>query len=188
MHAHRLVLLITLGAALFGSTRADANPLPFPFHAVEGPFATLAEYCQRFTSVAGTCKLEAVQPPVPEPFGDFRAIQFARVRAHGHVDLDWLVLVLTTDKGLFVDDRLAQAYGWLFEHGDAGLVSVEKSGSGSGTPRLDVRLRGHTGAPAIPAAERAHMIRADGSYDEMTTCASESGVVRCLDPGVVVLD
>jgi hypothetical protein len=186
MRAQRLVLLLTLVLPTLAQAQ-DQTPRKTPnfvFHQIEGPFATLDEYCARFEWVAGTCVIEAAPVPTPDPFDDFHSIRFARVHSHGKMLLDWLVLVVATDKGLFVDDRLMQRYNPLFKGGDAKLVSVEKSPKKSGA-WLEVRLSGHTGTPLVSQEDRAPFVRADGSYDELTICASDAGTIRCMDPGVV---
>jgi hypothetical protein len=183
MRAHRLVLSITL---LLLSARAEANPLNWAFHAIEGPFTSLDQYCQRFAQIAGSCAF--TNDETPAPFGEFRSIRIARVQAHRQLGLDWLLLVVATDKGLFVDDRLMLHYAGLGK-GDAVVAAVAKETPKSGEELLLVRLRGRSGAPSIAASDRADFVRADGSYDEDTLCAGDgAGVIRCMDPGTILLN
>ena len=189
MKAQRLVLLLTLVLPTLAQAE-DQTPRKTPlflFHQIEGPFATLDEYCARFERFAGTCVIEAVQVPMPEPdpSDDFHSIRFARIRSHGKIVFDWLVLVVATDKGLFVDDRLMQDYAG-FKSGDAKLVSVEKTPRKGGT-WLDVTVSGHTGMPHLSQEDRPYFVRPDGSYDERTTCVSDAGTIRCMDPGAIDL-
>ena len=190
MKTPRLVLLLTLAAAavLPGCKSAKRTTPQWYLHQIEGPFASLDQYCQRFSSVAGSCDFEDVKTPVPAPFDDFRAIRFARVRAHQQLKIDWLVLVITTDKGLFVADRPMYEFGGI-AGGNATVVAVERMPTPSGRARVSVTLRGSGGTPTFSGVEdRARFIRADGSYDVRVVCDSDDGVVRCLDPGVTLLD
>ena len=183
MRAHRLVLSITL---LLLSAHAEAKPLNWAFHTIEGPFASLEQYCQRFEQIGGSCAF--TNEETPAPFGEFRSIRIARVQAQRQLGLDWRLLVVATDKGLFVDDRLMLDYAGLGK-GDAVVVAVAKEPRKSGSEWLRVRLRGRSGAPHLDARDRAQFVGTDGSYDEETLCAGDgAGIVRCMDPGVTPSD
>lgn len=159
--------IVTIFAAV--AVGGIVHAAPIGFNAIEGPYASVADYCARLGVIKGTCSDESVAMPLPEAQGPLRAIRFIRVRASESWHMNRRMLVLETPKGLYVDERLDAD----FDRGDAGndsaVTAVVAKLLDGNRVRLFITLHG-TGTK--------------GDNEALMCLVDSAGIAACRDPGV----
>lgn len=158
-----LVLVLVLAA-----TGGSALAAPLPFSAVEGPYSSVADYCERLRLIKATCTDEPVAASIPAATGPLRALRFIRVRASDTWRFNRRMLVLETPKGLFVDERLDVAYDQRGIANNSTVTGIELKTLEHDGVRLFITMHGTS---------------PKGDDQALMCLVDHEGAVGCSDPG-----
>jgi hypothetical protein len=162
---------------------AGADPAPVPYNAVEGPFASVEQYCKRLDLIKPSCTIESVQPALPTDIAAIRAIRVVRVRTTAGWHWNRLVLAVETAKGLYIDERFDTSYDDRSSN-DSTVTSIKARVLPKGRGVLRVELHGTTGAPPFTTQPLS-----GGGYDAFISCwIGDDGSVACSDPAFAPVD
>ncbi len=163
---------------------ARAEPAPLPYQAVEGPFASVEQYCQRLALIKATCTVEKLDVPLPAVGVPVRAIRLLRVRADKSWHWNRSMLAIETSKGLYVDEQMNEDHD---AHGvNDSIVRSITTRTSSGRPIVVAQLHGSTGAPRVSRDDMKTIVGADG-YDEITQCwVGADGTVACYTGSMLI--
>jgi hypothetical protein len=167
----RIVSVVAVALALlFVVPCARARAAFYPFHSIEGPFTSIADYCTRMRGVRGTCVAEPVTAPLPPRTGPLRSVRFVRLHAERSYYVDRIVAVIETARGLFVDERVGAQYEHRGARNDSSVIAVDVGKRPSGGVRVLTALHGSR----IPRGYTGDMCLVD-----------LDGSVACSNPGTV---